>query len=84
MGYINDIQEGATKIYDVTLKDIMESCDLILSSTKFVSPGGGIIGCTLAIGFKKLFSIDRASISVFEPTKVLEKRKDKDIDMPRL
>ena len=36
--------------------------------------------------FKKLFSIDRASISVFEPTKVLEKKKekDKDLDMPRL
>ena len=52
MGYITEIKDGATKIFDTTFNDIMETCDLIINEAKFSSPGGGIIGCALAIGFK--------------------------------
>ena len=62
MGYLTDVPGGAAKIYDVTFNDVMETSDLIINGTKFVSPGGGIVGCTFAVGFRKLFSLTGAKI----------------------
>ncbi len=47
---------GAGDIYDATFTDIDKTIELIRTGEEFNSPGGGIIGCTLAIGFFKLFA----------------------------
>ena len=62
MNYITDVKGGISDIYDATMKDLQATFDLITSGENFNSPGGGIIGCTIAVGFKSLFDIAGAKI----------------------
>ncbi len=54
--YITNITEGVSAIYDASIKDITETFELIKSGSDFTSPGGGIIGCSLAVAFNMLFA----------------------------
>ena len=56
MNYITDIAGGTSKIYDETLKDLTNTFNLIQNGKSFSSPGGGIIGCSIAVMFNMLFA----------------------------
>ena len=62
MNYIVDVQGGISDIYDKTIEDIMSTWELIKDGSPFVSPGGGIVGCSIAVLFKSLFAITGAKI----------------------
>ena len=55
INYVVNAKDIAS-VYDATFKDISNTFDLIKAGKDFVSPGGGIIGCSLAIGFNALFA----------------------------
>ena len=57
MNYIVDATGGVSSIYDATMKDITETFELIKDGVNFSSPGGGIIGCSLAVVFNTLFDV---------------------------
>lgn len=61
INYLNDAKDIAS-VYDATFKDISNTFNLIQNGKDFVSPGGGIIGCSLAIGFNALFAITGTKI----------------------
>ena len=56
MNYITDVVGGASKIYDETFKDLTTTFNLIQEGKDFSSPGGGLIGCSIAILFNMLFA----------------------------
>ena len=60
--YHKDAYEGISGIYDATLKDISDTFELIKSGSDFSSPGGGIIGCSIAVLFYMLFAITGTKI----------------------
>ena len=62
MNYITNIQGGISDIYDATMKDLNTTFDLINDGAEFTSPGGGIIGCSLALLFKSLFAVTGSKI----------------------
>ena len=57
MNYIINIKGDFMKIYEATFKDLSSTFDLIRKGSEFVSPGGGLVGCTFAIIFNTLFAI---------------------------
>ena len=62
MTYISEIQGDFVKVYEETFKDLSNTFDLIQSEASFVSPGGGLIGCSFAVLFKSLFAISGTKI----------------------
>ncbi len=62
MGYIEEAKGGITDIYNDSMKDIQATWDLVNDGKEFVSPGGGMIGCTIAVGFKSLFAVTGTKI----------------------
>ena len=56
MNYVTDIVGGTSKIYDATLKDLTSTFGLIQEGKSFTSPGGGLIGCSIAVLFNMLFA----------------------------
>ena len=62
MNYIEEITEGNSAIFDATMKDITATFELIKDGADFSSPGGGIIGCALAVLFNMLFAITGTKI----------------------
>lgn len=62
MGYIEEAKGGITDIYNDSMKDIQSTWDLVNDELDFSSPGGGMIGCTLGVGFKSLFAVTGSKI----------------------
>ena len=62
MSYITEIEGDFIKVYEATFKDLSNTFDLIKEGSPFVSPGGGLIGCSFAVLFKSLFAITGTKI----------------------
>lgn len=62
INYITEITGGINDIYDATFKDISNTFELIKSGQDFSSPGGGVIGCSLAVVFNLLFAVTGTEI----------------------
>ncbi len=62
LSYIEKVDGGISDIYGETIKDISNNFELIKSGSDFTSPGGGIIGCSIAVGFNLLFSVTGTKI----------------------
>ena len=62
LNYITDVVGGTGKIFDATLKDLSNTFNLIQSGASFNSPGGGIVGCCLALLFNTLFAVTGTKI----------------------
>ena len=62
MNYITEIEGDFIKVYEATFKDLSNTFDLIKEGSPFVSPGGGLIGCSFAVLFKSLFAITGTKI----------------------
>lgn len=62
INYITEVTGGVNGIYNATLKDISNTFELIKSGQDFSSPGGGIIGCSLAVVFNMLFAVTGTEI----------------------
>ncbi len=62
MNYLVNATGGISSIYDATMKDITSTFELIKNGSSFTSPGGGIVGCTLAVIFNTLFAITGTKI----------------------
>ena len=62
MSYITELGGDATKVYDATFKDLSSTFDLIQKGATFASPGGGLIGCSLALLFNTLFAVTGTKI----------------------
>ena len=62
LSYIEKVEGGISDIYGETIKDISNNFELIKSGSDFNSPGGGIIGCSIAVGFNLLFSVTGTKI----------------------
>ena len=62
MNYIEEVTGGASAVFDATMKDITSTFELIKDGAEFSSPGGGIIGCALAVLFNMLFAITGTKI----------------------
>ncbi len=60
--YITNIEGGVSAIYDTSIKDLTETFELIKSGANFTPPGGGIIGCSIAVAFNMLFAITGTKI----------------------
>ena len=54
--YIVEVPGGVSSIYDASIKDLTDTFEFIKSGSDFTSPGGGIIGCSLAVAFNMLFA----------------------------
>lgn len=62
MGYVQDAKGGIDSIYNETFKDLSNTFDLIQKGSNFTSPGGGLIGCSLAVSFNTLFAVTGTKI----------------------
>ena len=62
LNYIEKATGGISGIYDATLKDISKNFELIKSGKDFTSPGGGVVGCSIAVAFNLLFSVTGTKI----------------------
>ena len=62
INYIADSPNDFSKVYSTTFTELSAQFDLIRAGRHFVSPGGGLIGCSFAVLFNTLFAVDGTKI----------------------
>ena len=62
LNYIKEATEGVSGIFDATMSDLNETFELVKDGADFASPGGGIVGCSIAVGFNFLFATNGTKI----------------------
>lgn len=62
ISYIKNATGGVNSIFDATMADLNETFELVKDGADFTSPGGGIIGCAIAVGFNFLFATNGTKI----------------------